>query len=1147
MKRLLQAWMLAALALPAWGANYTFPGALPAGCSGSNGSYTCGALALGWQDTITIASPKPATITVNGDFSPNTSTINGSGSASDLTIVVTGTLALGWSATIKANISAGAVTDTGGAHNTISGSISVTTGTLTLGDSTAVSGSLASTTGAITTVGFNTIGGNVTSSSGGIRLGYATQLAGALSTTGAITLDQSVVVSGAVTGGSGAVSVGYAARVTGALTTSSGTVSIAQAATLAACVKSTSSAAITIGYQASVNSVCCGSATCGTSCVVNNSTWAMPAACAGTAAPTLSSGTRYSFESWDTAGWYIRHSNFLGTIAAVSSSSVALTQADTTFIARPGLADSSCWSFESVNYPGYYLRHQSFVLKLHAYSNTTLYLQDTTFCLRSGLASSSAISFESYNYPGYYLQHKTDNSMILATVDGTAAVNGRATFVTHNGWYGAVDHYELRLPSTGLACAASTVTVMACADSSSPCTSGATTVSGQTATLAASAGTLGATSVTFDANGSATTTFAWPGATNGGTATVTLSNESSTATNARQCCPNGTSCSAGASCSSTFSTAGFIVAAAAGGSAATVPAQTAGSTSSTHWLRAVKTNTTTQACEAALSGSQSVNWAVQCNNPTTCSSGSRMSVTASSTAAVAGNANGSSAASTAVTMSFDANGNAPFSFNYADVGQVTLLASKAAGGSLQAALAGSSNAFVVKPAGFAVSAIQQAASPNTANPGASSAAGARFVKAGEAFGATVTATTASGAAAPNFGKETVPEGVLLTPALVLPAGGNAGTLTNASIAGGSFSNGVATVSNLSYSEVGIVTLTPALADGSYLGAGAVTGTASGNVGRFVPARFAASGGSVTHRSALACSPASAFSYLGENFRLGFTLTAQNASGTTTQNYTGSFAKLDPTSAPAWNLAGLAGTTAFGTASGRLSLGTSTGTWSNGSVAVTLTANAARATSPDGPFSAAFGIAPADSDGVALASFDMASTSGGSNDRARLTTVALRFGRLLLGNAIGPQDRTLSLPATAQHWNASAWATNTLDSCTAVAASAVSLGNPRRTLTAGDLNVTTGVTLSGGAGTLKLAQPGGARYGTVDVALSLGSSAGDASCLQTWTPSRAASAAANLAYLRGAWCGSAYGNDPAARATFGYASGRDAVIYRTENY
>ncbi len=625
----------------------------------------------------------------------------------------------------------------------------------------------------------------------------------------------------------------------------------------------------------------------------------------------------------------------------------------------------------------------------------------------------------------FHFKGKIDEVQIYASALSQTVVQGLLSNVRPCAITGP-DHYELALPTASLACVASTVTVTACANTSSPCTSAATTVGGATATLGTSGATPGATSITFNSSGIATTTLSYPTASNGTTAPVMLSGESTVAINARLCCPDGISCLTASSCSSTFKTAGFIVSASAGGSTATLPAQTAGSGSGSYVLRGVKTSTTTLACEAALTGTANVNWSATCNNPSTCSVGNLMTVTGNAAVAVAGNANGSSASSTAVGMTFDANGNAPFSFNYADVGQVTLTASRAASGSLLTALSGSSNAFVVKPGGFVVSGLKQTAAPQPVNPAAGSAAGSKFVKAGESFSASVTAQTSGGATTPNYGRETSPEGVLLTRALVLPSGGASGTLSNGSIAGGSFSAGVATVTNLAFSEVGIITLSPAVADGDYLGAGNVTGTTSGNIGRFVPAQFALSGGSVSHRTGLSCSPASAFSYLGENFRLGFTLTAQNTAGATTTNYSSTYAKLEPTSAGAWNLAGLSGTTTFSVASGRLSLGSATGSFASGVASgIMLTANASRAALPDGPFSTVFGVAPADSDGVAMAAYDLASTPGGGNDRTSVATVPLRFGRLRLSNAMGAADRALSLPATVQAWTGTAWDTNTL--------------------------------------------------------------------------------------------------------------------------
>jgi hypothetical protein len=165
--------------------------------------------------------------------------------------------------------------------------------------------------------------------------------------------------------------------------------------------------------------------------------------------------------------------------------------------------------------------------------------------------------------------------------------------------------------------------------------------------------------------------------------------------------------------------------------------------------------------------------------------------------------------------------------------------------------------------------------------------------------------------------------------------------------------------------------------------------------------------------------------------------------------------LDPSVASGWNLAGVAGGTAFTTANGRLSLGTSTGSWLHGEANdITLTATAQRANTPDGPFAVDFGIAPQDSDGVRMGSFDI-NVAGAGNDHANVANVALRFGRLRLANAIGDQTRPLSLPLSAQYWNSSSGSfdTNTLDNCTTLPASAVSFGKLRGSLVQADLGLT----------------------------------------------------------------------------------------------
>lgn len=521
-------------------------------------------------------------------------------------------------------------------------------------------------------------------------------------------------------------------------------------------------------------------------------------------------------------------------------------------------------------------------------------------------------------------------------------------------------------------------------------------------------------------------------------------------------------------------------------------------------------------------------------------------------------------------------GQASVNLGTTDVGQYTLNVADETNLYASNAISGSSSVLTVRPFTIVVNGIVMGA---TANPNGSAAGDAVFGAAGANFSATVggyrwssgadsaddgvpdaninLSTATAGGLAPKFAAT-----VTLAPLAgsQTPSAGVLGTLNNGAV---NVTGGASTATTLQYTEVGSFRLATLGALKDYLGVSGLNvdalvfnsaGAQNTTVGRFIPASFALSNGSVKHRSTASCAPASAFTYLGENFELGFDLEARNALGTRTQNYTGTYAKLALGTPSNFAPAGIAGSTLFKTGGGRLTAVSSTGTWANGqATAVKLVLNAGRATgpggasAPDGPFTASFGILPSDGEasGISTANLDTDSPANG-NDRGLVATVALRYGRLRLQNAIGSQNRSLSLPLQAHYWDGSVYQTNTLDSCTSISSNQISFGNYRKTMTSADATVLSSpVTLNQGQALITLAKPLTGHNGSYDVALALGSAATDASCL-SWTPQPAAASGANLTHLRWPWCGNAADKDPSARASFGVYGGAGTTLYQREN-
>ena len=84
-----------------------------------------------------------------------------------------------------------------------------------------------------------------------------------------------------------------------------------------------------------------------------------------------------------------------------------------------------------------------------------------------------------------------------------------------------------------------------------------------------------------------------------------------------------------------------------------------------------------------------------------------------------------------------------------------------------------------------------------------------------------------------------------------------------------------------FNEVGTITLRAEIGDGDYLGVGNVTGTTSGNIGRFYPNQFVLSSDGVID----ACTPGTDFTYMdAPNLAIAYTITAKNAAGATVTHY-----------------------------------------------------------------------------------------------------------------------------------------------------------------------------------------------------------------------------------------------------------------------
>lgn len=101
---------------------------------------------------------------------------------------------------------------------------------------------------------------------------------------------------------------------------------------------------------------------------------------------------------------YLAHTGATVNTQVVTSSSNTSLQEEASWIVHPGLGNSACYSFESVDTPGSYIRHSNFELLVNADDGTKLFSEDATWCAQAGL-NGQGNTIRSWSYPTHFFRH----------------------------------------------------------------------------------------------------------------------------------------------------------------------------------------------------------------------------------------------------------------------------------------------------------------------------------------------------------------------------------------------------------------------------------------------------------------------------------------------------------------------------------------------------------------------------------------------------------------------------------------------------------------------------------------------------------------------------------------------------------------------
>jgi MSHA biogenesis protein MshQ len=499
------------------------------------------------------------------------------------------------------------------------------------------------------------------------------------------------------------------------------------------------------------------------------------------------------------------------------------------------------------------------------------------------------------------------------------------------------------------------------------------------------------------------------------------------------------------------------------------------------------------------------------------------------------------------------NGIAMLPVSYADAGQVQFHLQHDRfpyDGSEFNPMQASSNAFTVKPTGYSLRAFGMPGEIELTNGGDK---GEPLWPAGTDFRLQVQARCNNGALLSNYRPSAAEMGV----EMLLPAAGYSGTLV---LKGNSYPSSYATLdwtnlsslftdgmivddsldsASASFSEVGVFRLH--IRDTNYLGE--TIDEQSLTVGRFTPAYFEVSG---TQDGQLQPDCGS-FSYTGSASHYliapSLTITTRNALGGTTRNYTAGFMKLteaeggsiviDPPSADASQLGADASQHAA-VSSSLVSNLASLQDHADGTLTYILSSLDSFTYMRNGNALIAPYISDLDLPLVSITDGDGVSDNG-APVVLRPVGMELRYGRLILDDAFGPQTDPLTLPVRAQFFNGSGFVDNSEDYCTRITPiGAIGLDNWQADLSPGETQVIATADLLAGRGEITLAAPGpgsqsDSNDGSVELTLDLSLTAP----AQGWL-------------LNDENGDGAFAENPRGRAGFGMYRGDDRFLYWRES-